>query len=263
VVTDVHRGATVGAHRSRRKWRRTTGSLAALEALAGKPRRVQDGPTEPTVTEIRSPLPASRRMPNRIGRSAGGNSIGSFHFRIYEVCALADASSPPATTVAVVFLGGPQGPVGRPPGIGAAACAARQGPLKRRNEEEVAAINPGITSFGSIKYLPQAEGASMIRRRVRQWAWPATKAVTLELASPWWTGSDRLGLAWPFPGIPFRAQVSPSGGLLDDALAPDPPSWDGRGSRQFCSRSTLYRARRAAEGGGGRAEERPVEGAPA
>jgi ABC-type branched-subunit amino acid transport system ATPase component/DNA-binding GntR family transcriptional regulator len=148
VVTDVHRGATVARTESE-EMEENYRILAALEALAGS--RAVSKMTNDDVTEIEALYQQVAACQPDDDRLAELNR--QFHFRIYEC-----ARSPMLLLLLrLLWRSFPRGPQAGPPHqVSVRQHAQLVRALKRRNEEEVAAIIRDHV-LGSIKYLPQRE----------------------------------------------------------------------------------------------------------
>jgi len=146
VVTDVHRGATVARTESE-EMEENYRILAALEALAGS--LAVSKMTNDDVTEIEALYRQVAVCHPDDDRLAELNR--KFHFRVYEC-----ARSPMLLLLMrLLWRSFPRGPqAGRPHQESVRQHAHLVRALKRRNDEEVAAIIRDHV-LGSIKYLPQ------------------------------------------------------------------------------------------------------------
>jgi len=146
VVSDVHRGATVARTESE-EMEENYRILAALEALAGS--LAVSKMTNDDVTEIEALYRQVAVCHPDDDRLAELNR--KFHFRVYEC-----ARSPMLLLLMrLLWRSFPRGPqAGRPHQESVRQHAHLVRALKRRNDEEVAAIIRDHV-LGSIKYLPQ------------------------------------------------------------------------------------------------------------
>jgi len=148
VVTDVHRGATVARTESE-EMEENYRILAELETLAGTLAAAKM--TVDDLTEIEDLYRQVAACHPDDGRLAELNR--QFHFRIYEC-----ARSPMLLLLLrLLWRSFPHGPqAGRPHQESVRQHAQLVKALRRRNEEEVAAVIRDHV-LGSIKYLPQQE----------------------------------------------------------------------------------------------------------
>jgi DNA-binding GntR family transcriptional regulator len=244
VVTDVHRGATVARTESQ-EMEENYRILAALEALAGS--LAVSKMTNDDVTEIEALYRQVAACQPDDDRLAELNR--QFHFRIYEC-----ARSPMLLLLLrLLWRSFPRGPqAGRPHQESVRQHAQLVRALKRRNEEEVAAIIRDHV-IGSTKYLPQQE--ALPRSPAVRNGRGRPRGVHAGAGAPVVTGWDHLGIAG-LSRHAFRA----SRVLRRCLMTPWPrlPPWTA--SSHHLSRSTLIALTGAAEVGGGGAEERRWRG---